>query len=718
MKKQLVSKTAAAVQALGIGLLFLISCTNILGPPPEWAGNGETGRVQISLGNGVGGARTLLPAEVTFERYDLTITAVAPNSASTVNHTISSGSSDTVELTAGGWEVHVDAYTDAEGQNKAAEGDSGTFTVSANATIPVSVALKALSGVGDGTLSVDITGEDGGVITYGYLRIYNGADFDDPVTFGSGSYTSTQASFSSGSLTLDIALPPGQYRVFAYIYNNEGQRVFINEVAWIYSNLTTPLERLIEAADFDDITTISGTVQYVENGVDQDSYTLHIYAEGSGHSLYDFGIYSDQSYIFRIPRPDKDVTLYIYISKGIGSFLADSINLTAGQTSAIKNISVNRSGITLSGTVTGTVAGGGAPDAIGVFASSEEGGLSFGSTGSNGEWMTSEMIPSDFSGTLNLHIVANYGGQVYRAYNVGSWTPGSPTTGITLNASFITVSGSFTATEDSTPVSGASVTIQAFRESDPESGEFNVFLGETSGSWAGNTCDWTLGITECSPQAEVQFRIIMDGNHYTTETVTVGASNITIPFRSYSFTTLSGTIGAVTVDGVTPSSILINARTSDGEYEGTIEDGVWRILVPGDFSGTLTIRVRVDYMEIRNQIDVKTWTSGTSPTGIDLGDVTLKLISGTVTTDGTSPLSSGEVYVFGPDGFPDFGSWPLGSAKITNGNFSDYAPGDLASGYVVVYDGGVNYYCTLEPVSIGSSMSFNLSTMHKESAPD
>jgi hypothetical protein len=275
MKKRLsvISKTAAAVPVWGIGLLLLllllISCKNILAPLPEWnaGGDGETGRALISFGNGVDGARTLLPSEVSFELYKLTIEPVAPNVAGQVTDSILSGSSADVALTPGAWKIHVDAFTDTGGTKKAAEGDSATFTIETNLTTPVSVALKAVSGPGEGTLAVDITGEDNGLISYGTFRIFDGTEFTDPVSFyDGGSYTTSKGLGSSG-LDLDISLPPGQYRVYAEIYNTENQAAYINEVAYIYSNLTTPLERVIEADDFTDMTTISGTVWYAENDV-------------------------------------------------------------------------------------------------------------------------------------------------------------------------------------------------------------------------------------------------------------------------------------------------------------------------------------------------------------------------------------------------------------------------------------------------------------------
>jgi hypothetical protein len=694
MKKRLsvVSKAAAAAQVLGISLLLMISCANILAPPREAAGNGEIGTALISFGNGVEGARTLLPTGVTFERYDLTIEAVFPNIAATEYATISSGSSATVELAIGDWTIHVDAYTDAEGQNKAAEGDSEAFTVSSNATTPVNVTLKAVSGPDNGTLSVDITGEDG-VIGYGWLYIYEGTEFIDPVYFDNGSYSNTYADFPSSGLTLDIPLPSGQYRIFVEIRNNEGHRAFINEVAYIYSNLTTPLDRVMEAGDFVDTATISGTVQYVENGVDQNNYTFAVFAnsEGTGDYLDSVFIYSigEELYTLHIPRPDKTVTLYFFINKDTNWFFADSFTFTAGQASVTKNISVNRSAITLGGSVAVTV-NGNEPSYVGVYAYSEGGGSPIWATVSDGTWTISG-IPDDFSGTLKLRIYAAQDEQSYEA-DTGSWTPGEATDNIPLTASFITVSGSFTATENSIPISNVYVYINAYRESVPGSGKYEYLEGNSNYNWNGTTCYWTFGTVGLSLEVQVQINIDIGGN-MATETVTVGTVDVTIPPTTYAFTsiTLSGTIGTVTINGQTPDYVSVYARTSDNDYywSSVYDDGNWEIPLPDGFLGTVVIMVQAGYEGRGQEKNVYTQTvSGSSVTGINLGNVDIISIIlsgaiGTVTVNGKAP---DYVYIYArtPDnhvytGFVENSRWqislPGDVSEVTIAIRTDYQEG-------------------------------------------
>jgi hypothetical protein len=812
MKKRLfgLSKTAAAVQVLGLGLLLLISCNNIFVPPREEqaAGGGKTGTVLLTFGNGVEGARTLLPSSASFQLYKLISTPVEPAGAPVYQDI----SSDTViALAVGTWNIHVDAYTDLVGNNKAAEGDSETFTVSANSTTPVTITLHAVTSGGSGTLSVDIDGE-GGVINYGWLSISSGPDFNQQVTFNNGSGDSSDAYIAPSGLDLDISLPAGQYRVTAYIYNNENQRAYINEVAYIYSNLTTDLVELIKAGDFVDITTISGTVQYQENSVDQGGYTLEVYTnpDGTGNVLGYTYISSSgvQPYTLHVPRPNKDVTLYFHINKN-GRSYASNLPLNTGQPAATKDIFLNRSIITLSGSVLLTLDGNPLTNLF-VTAYPEGGSYAYDATVSNGSWTM--VIPSDFSGILRFNIGASdSSGQWYYAEDVGSWTAGSSTTGINLSAALVSVSGSFVATENGNPIRGEYVNISAYVEgtSSPGVPEPPVFplQGQSSHNWIGTTCNWTYVTAAFSPTVQAQFRITIGNNNLTTatETITLGTSSVTIAPATYTFssTTLSGsvsltvngnpltnlsisaypeeggyaynatvsngswtmgipsdfsgtlrfdisasdssgqwyhasdvgswtsgssttginlsaalislngTIGTVTVNGNILQTVQVYARSLGESYWGSITTSAgWQITLPSDYTGTLTIGVEVEYDGNWYQQDIDTWTAGSSATtGISLGNVniTLSPMAGTVTTDGTIPLGMGALYVINYDPALGFNQKSLGGAEIIGGSFSGYS--SVISGHVAIMDKDGNIYITASPITIGSSMNFNLSTM-------
>ncbi|MDR0597986.1 MAG: hypothetical protein LBG14_05705 [Treponema sp.] len=617
MKKRLsgLSKTAAAVQVLGLGLLLLISCNNILVSPREGeaVGDGQTGSVALSFGNGVEGARTLLPSGVSFQLYKLAIT---PESGQTEYVDVDSASPPPIELAAGAWSIHVDAYTDSLGNNKAAAGDSKPFVISANQITQVSITLNAVTGAGNGTLSVDISGASG-VINNGGLYIYKGTNFNDPVEFSDGVSNVTAVPFSSGGLDMDISLPAGQYRVAAHIYNNEGQGMYINEVAYIYSNLTTGLDRVISADDFIDVTTISGTVQYQENGVDQSGYSLNIFTNSQGTGMPLGGMHiSDagvQPYTIRIPRPDKDVPLYFYISKGLLVY-ADSLDLAGGQQTAEKNIFVNRSVITLSGSIGTVTVNGQPPEDFWVYARTSD-GYTYLTSMSAGTWQIN--IPGDVTGTFAIGVSVQYAGGFHEK-DIAAWTSGSPTAGI--------------------------------------------------------------------PLGDVAF----------------------------GFITLNGTIGMVTVNGQPPEDFWVYARTLDGSgYQGSMSAGTWQVNIPGDVAGTLIIGVDARYAGEQCIKDLAVWNSGSATTGFNLGNVsiTISSISGTVTTNGTSPLARGWLYVVSQPN----SQAPLGCAEIINGSFSghyDDISGSVTSGYVVIVSSGYTYI-TSSPVTLGASMNFNLSAMNK-----
>ena len=730
MKKRIfgLSKTAAAVQILGMGLLFLISCNNILAPSLEGeSGDGGTGTALVSFGNGVEGARTLLPSSVSFQRYDLTCTPAAGN-GSPVSESITSGASVSVKLAAGTWNIHVDGFTSTGGNYyKVAEGDSEPVTISGGQTREVTITLSAVSDAGTGTLSIDISGENG-IINYGFLSIYNGHNFDDPVDFYNGEFSDSSAYIKSSGLDLDIPLSPGQYRVAAYLYNHEGQQAYINEVAYIYSNLTTELVDVVGADDFIDVTRITGTVQYRENGADQSGYTLAVYAnpEGTGNSLASTYIYDSgsQSYTLYVPRPDKEVTLYFYISNN-SWFHADDITLTANQASAEKNISVDRSTITLSGTISVTLSDTTLSSVYLYGYPAEGGGSSYDATVEGGTW-TMAGIPSDFSGVLNFQCGFEYNGQWYWVNNVGSWTSGSSTTGIDLSPSLVIVSGSFTAAENGSPLSDGYVGISPYREESPGSGNFYVYLaGYFNYSWTGGTCTWTYVTAALSPEAQVELRITIGSNNDVTESITLGTTDVNIPPRAYTFTftLLSGSIGTVTVNGQSPGYVYVYAYTPDGEsgLGGMVNGTAWEIRgIPGDFTGTLTIGVVVEYNGGWYEKEIVSWTSDSSTT-INLGDMSFTLypISGTV-TKGSLPLDQGWLYLFktGTLVLSELqNQLPLGNAEITGGSFSDYVLDGMNSAYVVVVviTEGDNdeYYITPSPVTLDDSMNLNIANMNQ-----
>jgi hypothetical protein len=322
--------------------------------------------------------------------------------------------------------------------------------------------------------------------------------------------------------------------------------------------------------------------------------------------------------------------------------------------------------------------------------------------------------------------VAEYGGQSYSAPNAAVWTSGS-STHIDLDISFVTVSGSFTATENMNPIIGEYVYISAYREGNSGQGDYNVFLqGVLNYTWNGNICNWTLDTTGFSTPTRVRLQIWIGGNTVT-EDITLGTTDETVPLKNYTFTTitLSGTIGTVTVNGQPPTGgytiyALINVGSSyvGSSYLGNLVGGSnnWQISgIPGDFSGTLSIRIEVEYGGKRYQKEVGTWTPSDPVAGINLGDITITLnpIGGTVTTNGTTPLGNGFLAVvdqYDTELSALINRPMLGEAGITGGSFTGYTY--VSSGYVAIWDTSNNrYYITPNPVSLNTSMPLNLTNM-------
>jgi hypothetical protein len=204
------------------------------------------------------------------------------------------------------------------------------------------------------------------------------------------------------------------------------------------------------------------------------------------------------------------------------------------------------------------------------------------------------------------------------------------------------------------------------------------------------------------------------GNIITWTSGSSSTDNISLGNVAIDFTTLSGTIGTVTVNGQIPDYINIFAHASYDAWWGTVTGNAWQISIPADLSGTLIIAVEVDHDGDWYQKEVYSWTSDSAATGISLGNVsvTLTSIGGTVTTNGTNPLSGGYLLVYGQPVTAVselYDRIPLGQAEITNGSFAGQVEG--TSGYVVITDMETFARITGSAVTLGTTMNLNISAM-------
>jgi hypothetical protein len=227
---------------LFLGSLLLGACSNPLHENEDPSGGGY---VQVILSPDVA-ARTLLPSASELF-YTLTFTRTSPSPV-TVIETLGGGTSKTVGLEAGTWDLAVYGYSNpadayplnAPAGTAAAEGYATGIDVSGNNPVPVE--LSAVQ-TGTGTLRYSLSYPASPPVSEitlvlekrggGYSRTLSltpGNNYD-------GYYTNGQ-----------LPLPSGYYNLVFYLYN--GRIAAPADLVHIYDNLETPASFTLNAADF------------------------------------------------------------------------------------------------------------------------------------------------------------------------------------------------------------------------------------------------------------------------------------------------------------------------------------------------------------------------------------------------------------------------------------------------------------------------------------
>jgi len=98
----------ALLTTLLAGLLIL-GCADIFNPPVKGKPAVKTGSIVLTI-NGAGSARTILPDNVTFERYEVKITNDDDDDAVVYNETWTGKASETIELLAGDYSLNVKGF--------------------------------------------------------------------------------------------------------------------------------------------------------------------------------------------------------------------------------------------------------------------------------------------------------------------------------------------------------------------------------------------------------------------------------------------------------------------------------------------------------------------------------------------------------------------------------------------------------------------------------
>jgi hypothetical protein len=329
-----------------LGVLLLASCNNIFNPSEVSSGKTGEGTLNITLGNGVEGARTFLPSKNGIDHYKLTIT---PGNTEV---TINTGDSTSVNLSPGEYTITAEAYADdGSGMQVAAQG-STSATVTEGQSTPVSIALRAVTSEGGtGTLEWSVTGEWDTVLSWGQASFYAYDGLSQSFSLPMDSIYIYSGN-SSGTAT-DI--PAGEYLLRLELSNNGGKSIFFHDVVHIAPGLTTHADYTVTAADFGNFTTISGTAEYTIDDISQSNYQLIIYRDPERNSsALGQVMISNDTYTLMIPKPERDVTLYIFIrdNNNYQQYFIRSIDIEAGTETVSENVSLHRTTTIVSGTLT------------------------------------------------------------------------------------------------------------------------------------------------------------------------------------------------------------------------------------------------------------------------------------------------------------------------------------------------------------------------------
>jgi hypothetical protein len=236
-----------ACAAIALAISLFMGCSNPVTRP--------TSGVLVRLGE-ISGERTLLPTGAGLY-YTLTFT----KGADTVNEVLASGTTKTVVLDEGGWDLSVKGYqsqADAEADPAVTPVASGNVTniwVNRGATKSVEVKLSASMPLGDtGTLNYTVTFPNDPAVSAATLSYVKFDTSIAPVTVdllsdtAPNTITGTAAGSDPRTATGSIDLDAGYYRISIHLFN--GSTVEEGDIAHIYDHLETPAVFTYTAGSF------------------------------------------------------------------------------------------------------------------------------------------------------------------------------------------------------------------------------------------------------------------------------------------------------------------------------------------------------------------------------------------------------------------------------------------------------------------------------------
>jgi hypothetical protein len=440
-------------------------------------------------------------------------------------------------------------------------------------------------------------------------------------------------------------LEPGYYHV-NIVLKNDYQRAGISEIVHIYSNMETKAEYAYTEADFVDFVTLSGTIKV--DGTPISGVWLEARERwGDDKVVLRNAEVSDGNWTMQVPAVSESTEIYFatgYQGNWIGNI--PGITLNPGDT-AISDIAIKL--ITLSGTVTATV-NGATPHRVSINAYRKDGGDGIGSTSlepysSGDSW--SIFIPA-------FSVATNIAFSVDLFDSSDKWLAGdsniaptqvhnSAVPNINLNYSSITLSGTIS-TVTANNATPDRFKIEARNQNDE-------YLGDT---WQEESGAWAINISSTKPElastTSIRFKVGIDigpDNFYLSKDIEgthtyneQSISNIVLGSVNFEYITLSGTIGTVTIDGVSPAEIGIQATDQEGRYLASTwtSNGAWFIPIlktNPELAAATSIKfkaeAKIDGSNTSQYIPGMERTySGQSISDIALGNASFIALSGTI----------------------------------------------------------------------------------------
>jgi hypothetical protein len=503
----------------------------------------------------------------------------------------------------------------------------------------ITIRFKLVIESGDSRLDWDIPAAD---------QSYNGSSIGN-IALGNVNIAFVTLSGTIGAVTVNSASPSGDMRIEASILNGDGlggTRDFSQNSAW---SMAVP-------------TTGTGLVPGI-------TIRFRLVIE-SGDSRLDW----------EIPAADQP-----YNGDNISNISLGSVGITA---------------VTLSGTIGSVTVNGAAPSGdINVWARNQNGHVGESrQIDESGAWAIT--IPTTrlaSTNSISFEIRIRTGGselwweipEATRSYN------GNNISNIALgnvNADFVTLSGTIGAvTVNNTSYSGE-IEVRARTNNPIQSDDW---LGNSA--WISGNSAWSIAVPleRLASTTSVRFQLkIPTGDSElewdipTADQFYNGSSidNIALGNVNIAFVTLSGTIGAVTVNGASYSDEMeIQARINNSQGDDWLggtwinNSGAWSIAVPPErLASTTSIRFRVKVHTGGSDLewdipDVDETYNDGSISGINLGSVNINFVTlsgtiGAITVNGAPP-PSGEIRIeaFIPNGsglngtrdFNQNGAWSM-----------------------------------------------------------